>query len=182
MEIYNCTSCDSSSSFPYFFEFDCLASCPNFYYSDSFNECQACADLNRGCENCSSPSVCLSCDAGYVLLNNNCLDSTPAGYLNISGVAEACQGDCETCSQTLTNCTSCKNLNLFGNTCMATCPAGTTAINQICLYCESPCEECSGQITTCLSCEANSSTYLFNSDCVAAEDCPTTTYGNPVTL
>ena len=71
-----------------------MTTCPDYYYPDSFNECQPCDLLGRGCANCSSPSVCLSCDAGFVLLNDNCLDATPDGYLNISGVAQPCLDDC----------------------------------------------------------------------------------------
>lgn len=85
VQIDNCTSCEGA--FPYYFNFDCLTACPDYYYIDSFNDCQECSLLGRGCANCSSPSVCLSCDDGFVLLNNNCLNQTPSGYLNISGVA-----------------------------------------------------------------------------------------------
>lgn len=95
--------------------------------------------LNRGCKNCSSPTVCLSCDPGFVLLGYNCLSTVPDGYLNISGIAVPCDGECQTCSLTLTNCTSCRTLNLYDNHCISTCPTGTVALNKTCRACTYPC-------------------------------------------
>lgn len=88
--VTNCTSCNAST-YPYLYENQCLQDkCPDFYYPNSFNVCLSCASLNIGCKNCSNPTICLSCDAGYVLLNTKCLSSVPEGYLNISGVAVPC--------------------------------------------------------------------------------------------
>ena len=135
----NCTSCYSNGTYLYFYSNMCLAVCPNFYYSDSFNVCNSCDLLNIGCKNCSSPTICASCDPGYTLLNFRCLNSTPDGYLNISGIAVPCEGDCATCSIILSNCTSCRTLNLLNNTCSSTCPLGTVALNRICQLCTYPC-------------------------------------------
>ena len=82
------------------------------------DECLFCGDLNIGCEDCYGVDNCSSCDAGLVLLDYQCLNSTPDGYVNISGVAVACEGDCLTCEGTVTNCTSCKTFNLLGNQCL----------------------------------------------------------------
>lgn len=88
--ITNCTSCVTTSTTPYYYNNLCLAQCPNFYYFNTFMNCLSCASLSIGCGNCSSPTVCLSCDPGYVLLNSRCLSSVPDGYLNISGIAVPC--------------------------------------------------------------------------------------------
>lgn len=168
----------------YLYQNECLQLCPNFHYPDTFKYCQLCSDFPaRGCANCSSPSVCLSCDAGYVLLNGNCLLTTPDGYLNISGVATACQGDCELCSLTLTNCTACKTLNLFINTCMQDCPSRTIALNQICEPCLSPCDTCVNSTSKCLTCTDDSSLFLSQQQykCVGAALCPDLTYPDTLT-
>ncbi len=68
----------------------CLRLCPNFYYSDTFGNCLSCNSLGIGCKNCSTPTICLSCDPGFVLLNSQCLSTVPNGYLNISGIAVPC--------------------------------------------------------------------------------------------
>lgn len=129
-----------------------------------------------GCKNCSEPTVCLSCDPGFVLLNGRCLSAVPDGYLNISGVAVPCEGDCATCVNTLSNCTSCKTLNLFENTCKTICPVGTVPLNRHCQPCAYPCSECNNITTLCTKCASNSSLYLTGSSCVAANNCPTFTY------
>lgn len=178
----NCTSCFTGSALPYYYENQCLDVCPNFYYTDTFKKCQSCAILGIGCKNCSSPTACLSCDPGLVLLTNNCLDYVPDGYLNISGVAVPCEGDCETCSVTLTNCTSCKTLNLFQTTCLATCPSGTISIDQVCVSCVYPCETCVISTSKCTSCADNSSLFLSNFECVDESLCPATTYPNYINM
>ncbi len=116
------------------------------------------------------------CDPGFVLLNSKCLSSVPDGYLNISGVAVPCEGDCATCSVTLTNCTSCRTLNLYGNTCNSSCPTGTVPLDRQCKPCEYPCAECINLTTICLKCASNSSLYLSNQTCVAAQSCPSLTF------
>ena len=168
----------------YFYNNDCLSVCPDLFYPNSFSICLSCSELSgRNCKNCSSPTVCLTCDLGFVFLNNNCLDKTPDGYLNISGVAVPCEGDCETCSTTLTNCESCKTLNLYGNTCKQNCPDSTIPLNQICEPCEYPCETCQELTTRCITCFYSTNTsvplfFLTNFKCVEADGCPTATYPN----
>lgn len=180
--VTNCSSCFTNSSLSYYYGHMCLGACPDFYYSDSFFVCQSCDSLNMGCKNCSSPTACLSCDSGFVLLSLRCLNQTPAGYLNISGVAVACEGDCATCSLTLTNCTSCRTLNLYDNTCQQECPTGTVALNRVCQLCTYPCLTCTNISTVCNSCYSNSSLYLLNNQCVNASSCPAFTYADTITL
>lgn len=111
--IYNCLTCNLSSSTPFLVNSSCLTTCPPYFYNDSSTgSCYSCAASGQNCANCSSASVCLSCDTSYVLYNGKCLNYVPVGYVNISGVAVICAGDCATCSVTTTNCTSCRNLSL----------------------------------------------------------------------
>lgn len=74
----------------------------------------------------------MSCDGGYVLLNDDCLDTVPDGYVNISGVAVPCSGDCATCENTASNCTSCSTNNLLNNQCLENCPTGYIAFSKQC--------------------------------------------------
>lgn len=172
----NCTSCVINGTNPYYYNFMCLTVCPDFYYANTFYNCLSCDALNMGCKNCSDPTVCVSCDPGYVLLNSRCLTTTPDGYLNISGVAVPCEGECATCSNTLTNCTACRSLNLFNNTCQSLCPVGTVPLNRLCQPCTYPCSECVNITTKCTKCATNSSLYLLINNCVTAQNCPNLTY------
>ncbi len=147
----NCTSCDPTSSFKYFFNRTCLQFCPDLYY-ETVSSCALCSSLNRNCDYCTNSSFCEKCNLGFVAFGGNCLATTPSGYVNISGTAEACQDDCATCEVTRTNCTSCKTLNLLGNTCQTNCPATTIPINRKCIQCERPCRTCSENINNCTSC------------------------------
>lgn len=59
----NCTSCNTNSSLPYLYNFNCLSSCPIYYYESLANGlCILCSTLNIGCDNCTSPSTCGTCN------------------------------------------------------------------------------------------------------------------------
>ncbi len=118
----NCTSCNQSSLTPFLIGNTCTSTCPLFYFSNSTSGiCQSCSSvINLNCSNCINATNCNSCDPGYVLITTTmiCTSSVPAGYVNISGVAVACQGNCNTCSGTIYNCTSCLTGNLQSNLCV----------------------------------------------------------------
>jgi proprotein convertase subtilisin/kexin type 5 len=176
----NCTSCDTTTSTPHLLNNSCITSCPIKYYNTSNTSvCMSCADLNINCDLCINQTTCSSaCNTGYVYLNGTCLGVTPAGYVNISSIAQPCLGDCATCSINQTNCLSCKTLNLSGNFCVSSCPVGTASINMICTACNSPCLTCLGSVTSCLSCDPSYSpaVYLSGTRCVTS--CPSGTYTN----
>ncbi len=73
----NCTSCNISSQYSFTYGNQCLPQCPDFYYYNTFKLCLSCDALNIGCKNCTSPTVCLSCDPTYVYLNSKCLSIVP---------------------------------------------------------------------------------------------------------
>ena len=99
----NCTSCYSNSSQPFLsttsaFLGSCVATCPQFTYGNiAEGACSACSGLTINCNDCASATTCNSCDTSFVLFNSECLGTTPAGYLNSSGVAVQCDADCSTC-------------------------------------------------------------------------------------
>jgi hypothetical protein len=106
--ITNCTACNLSSIYIFLVSNACLQSCPQTFYNVSLTgQCIACATANINCINCSSATTCLSCDSGFVFHQNQCLSTTPVGFVNISGVAQPCTYPCSTCSVTQTNCTAC---------------------------------------------------------------------------
>jgi hypothetical protein len=49
---------------------------------------------------------------GYVYfpLNMSCLITTPKGYVNLSGIAEPCEGNCTECISTPIKCTKCSGI------------------------------------------------------------------------
>lgn len=89
-DMFNCTSCNISSALPYLYSNTCRATCPSYYYQNIANgTCSSCAAISPTiyCNNCSSATTCLSCNIPYVLHLSKCLNYTPDGYVNISGVA-----------------------------------------------------------------------------------------------
>lgn len=176
---FNCTSCNTNSSFAYLLNYKCLNSCPDTYYNNmALGICTLCSTVTGlNCVHCLSVSTCASCNTGYVLMAQTCLNYTPSGYVNISGIAQPCTGDCLTCSISQNNCTSCINYSLLSNMCYPQCPSGYIGISHICQPCTSPCATCSGSLTTCLSClTLTPRVYLSNSRCVGT--CPDGTYAS----
>jgi proprotein convertase subtilisin/kexin type 5 len=179
----NCTSCMPNTTTPHYMSTNnsCLDVCPSTYYNTTaINDCLPCSSLNINCVLCKNATSCLTCDAWFVFFSSNasCLNFTPSGYANISGIAQPCEGDCSTCFQLTTNCTACKTLNLLGNQCIPTCPTTYAPIFGVCTACQLPCATCSQSINNCTSCVSNSTpqVYLSGNQCVVT--CPTTTYAN----
>lgn len=160
---FTCTSCDTASALAYLYQSKCLSVCPDLYYENlGEGVCSLCSSVSGlNCSNCSTASTCLSCNTGYVLHQSSCLNYVPTGFVNISGVAVACQGDCATCSLSTTNCTSCTANNLLSNQCLATCPTGYVAISKICEPCSSPCKTCAVATDSCTSCLTNLTPEVF---------------------
>ncbi len=183
MRASNCTKCDTASNFPYFYNFTCLDDCPATYYKDLINGmCQLCDNLNIGCRFCSGISSCISCDSGFIFLNNKCYNSTPTGYYNDNGFAKPCTGDCATCVDLPNKCTSCKTLNLNSDhTCINPCPDTFIGENKICVSCQSPCLTCSNIKTNCTSCILNTTNPVFFNNYYCTSTCPDYTYANSTT-
>ena len=83
----NCTSC--SVDYPLQHLTTCVTGCPQFYYPSN-NECKECSAQGIGCNDCNGVNNCSVCDSGLIFLDFECLNSTPTGYINISGEAVPC--------------------------------------------------------------------------------------------
>lgn len=110
LTLSNCTSCNTSTQYAYYYNFTCLsaASCPIYHYaSTSFN----CLKCPYPCLTCTSPTgACLSCVNGTFLYLQSCLtvctsDITIPNLIN--NTCDICDAVCKTCSVGVSNCTSC---------------------------------------------------------------------------
>lgn len=79
-DLSNCTSCDSSSTYPYLFSSTCLAVCPSGYYQDLDDTCKECLSPCATCED--SENRCLSCISSpyRILYGYSCVESCPRFY------------------------------------------------------------------------------------------------------
>lgn len=83
---------DEDESLPkeriWFYNNECVASCPSESFQDSATPC---ADCNGNCLECSgTDTFCTSCDTGGAvpwLYNNVCYGSCPSGSYQVSGTA-----------------------------------------------------------------------------------------------
>ena len=123
----------------------------------------------QNCRNCSSPSVCTSCQLGFSLLNSKCVSSGCA-----SSVA-----NCLQCSLISTTCTTCQSGFAESNgICTVSCPASFVFDPRIgmctcpessfvgkgglCISCSVECKSCT--ILGCTSCDQGY--YLSGSSCL----------------
>jgi proprotein convertase subtilisin/kexin type 5 len=107
------------------FTFNCVSSCPPYYYNDS-NACYQCI---FPCSECKSTSQCLTCVPGtfYHNLSESCLMECPIGtFYDTSTSISLCTGcldPCATCSNSATNCISCvSGYMLLDGSCTSSCP------------------------------------------------------------
>lgn len=190
---YNCTSCKTGfalftstclpvvSCVSYYFEGQCVSSCPNYTYPLG-KECKQCTN---NCYTCLNATACTSCVHGtYLSPTMSCSSACSSGqYLNGSRCVN-CPGGCITCTMDVTGiatCTSCLPTQYFyKGSCLSTCPSRTAvAQNGSCLDCVFPCATCTNLSSeSCLTCSANY--YLLGSNCLSP--CPTGMYGSSLTL
>jgi hypothetical protein len=150
----------------------CLDNCPANHVAVNGN-CVKCKDIPN-CLKCqeNNLSKCEVCQAGFNLLNGNCVPNCGNGFTPISGVCVPCSNKCSVCSNPL-NCQVCDaNYFLHNNNCVPQCPSGTYANNGKCLRCSDKCTTCNA--TTCTLCEKGA--FLLNDKCVNI--CPSGTYAN----
>ena len=162
----------------------CTTVCPTTYYislTTAQPSCQPCSNLAINCRYCSSPTICIICNIGYVLFDQQCLNYTPTGYANVTGVAQLCSDQCVTCTNFINNCTSCRYDYYHNGNCIAVCPVSHYGLNHVCLRCASPCNTCQNQ-SACLSCLLLSGTYYIASSMTCSSTCPSTFSANSSTL
>ncbi|TEB31330.1 hypothetical protein FA13DRAFT_1688046 [Coprinellus micaceus] len=175
---------------------DCLTCAPGFYLSnglcvqaDSNGVCQGNGGLvadnvKRTCESCPAKCTtcgipgftqastidrlaCTQCLPGFVLSNNKCIESCPAGSFvdprdNLTCIP--CSTSCGTCAGSADFCLTCPgNLLASDGTCVSTCPSGTftstsniTPPTSACTKCHPDCASCDGpSFNQCTACAAS---------------------------
>ncbi|KAL4438372.1 hypothetical protein ABPG74_009411 [Tetrahymena malaccensis] len=132
----------------YFKNFDntCKPTCPYKQFEDQATS--SCALCPVNCSACfgSAPNQCLSCNDGYSLQGNKCVEAT-------------CHSSCQSCSGPNSNqCTS--------------CPAGKYLDSRnTCQYCQQPCENCYKSATECTTCSYGYFMDRFSGKCVSENSC-----------
>ena len=161
-----CTSCVAST---YLMEVNntCVTSCGEGLFIKAIEQkCVYCDDPCKTCTNTSD--TCLSCLTG-VLFENNCLDTCPEKYYNISGKCMPCPANCSGCTGPNT-CTGCiDTFVLYTGFCITRCPSThAVIINSVCTACsDSHCHQCDSS-DVCTACDSDYS--LLNGNCLGT--CP----------
>ncbi|KAL4438374.1 hypothetical protein ABPG74_009413 [Tetrahymena malaccensis] len=124
----------------------CKPTCPYKQFGDQATG--SCVLCSVNCSACFGPSSnqCLSCNDGYSLQGNQCIDST-------------CHSSCQSCSGPNQNqCTS--------------CPAGSYLDSRkTCQPCQYPCENCFNSATECTTCGQGYEMDKFLGKCVSMNTC-----------
>jgi hypothetical protein len=179
----NCSTCLSTSSFPYLNNTGsgntCLSNCPIGSFANiTIFVCTVCVSP---CSQCLNTSYCTKCVGGYYFNSSgsNCLLSCTNGITitnTTNSSCDACDSVCYTCSILTTNCTACSTTAVFyQNTCLFTCPSPLVIYSGTCTPCSTICLTCSITYNNCTSCDPTGSyPFLLNFACIAV--CPTFYY------
>ncbi|KAL4438376.1 hypothetical protein ABPG74_009415 [Tetrahymena malaccensis] len=139
--VYNCPT-------GYFKNFDntCKPTCPYKQFGDKVTG--SCVLCPSNCSACfgSYPNQCLSCNEGYSLQGNYCVNKT-------------CHSSCLSCSGPNQNqCTSCPTGNYLDS-------------RNTCQPCQYPCENCFNSATECTTCGQGYEMDKFLGKCVSMNTC-----------
>lgn len=94
------------------------------------------------CANCTSASVCISCQNGYLMSEQSCVTTCPAKTYNVLGVCTGCSDHCTTCVDEA-KCIACETgWNLLNYICTSQCPTGFYKENGACQGCPIGCTNC----------------------------------------
>jgi proprotein convertase subtilisin/kexin type 5 len=125
------------------------------------NGAQVAGKCSAECQQCSSPTVCTSCAAGYYLFNSNCISSCPTRYSSnaTERVCKPCPSDCLTCD-TNGNCLSCsasenRILSVSAGRCVPMAGYYDNKGALVAVACPSRCLACSSA-SQCSSCSSGS--------------------------
>ncbi|KRX05397.1 Insulin-like growth factor binding protein, N-terminal [Pseudocohnilembus persalinus] len=191
----DCTSCSDSAywlqiadetSEP--FTGNCVSSCSDYKDTDNkqcfTNGCPWSRQANGSeCEKCSSGTY-MSQTSGNCEIADNCENGTYADEEQQACLE--CDDECENCfGSDQYSCLSCNSGSyLFGSYCLSSssqCPSGSygDGITNKCEKCDSKCLKCSDSTSTnCSSCKIGY--FLNGSECVEAENCPSTTFADKI--
>ncbi|KAL4438373.1 hypothetical protein ABPG74_009412 [Tetrahymena malaccensis] len=130
------------------FDNTCKPTCPYKQYGDKYTgNCNLCS---TNCSSCFGPAFdhCLSCNNGYTLQGNKCVETI-------------CHSSCLSCSGPNSNqCTS--------------CPAGKYLDSRnTCQYCQQPCENCYNSATECTTCSYGYLMDKISGKCISMNSCDT---------
>jgi proprotein convertase subtilisin/kexin type 5 len=126
-----CLSCVSSSY--YYFNGNCLASCPFGYYSSLQNNSNICETCDLSCLQCIGNSLnCSQCASGLFLQSQNgnisfhCLNFCPDYYYPdvINQICTACASPCLLCYSASRCITCASGFMLQYDTCLNKCLSG----------------------------------------------------------
>ena len=191
-----CINCNTvyGNSTSYFYQNQCLATCPIGTYADISKLCQNC---NNMCYTCNGglATNCLTCNTTgtnkyFMNGNKTCTSACPTNgyYADASYTCQSCDSTCYTCNgTTINNCLTCNITGTYkyfmnGNkTCMSACPTGYYAdASYICQSCDSTCYTCNGaNATNCLTCNTTGTyKYLMNTNNTCMLACPPGYYAN----
>lgn len=171
----NLTSCLSCVAGRFFYQTNCLVSCPanTTVANSSTNVCDPCSS---NCLTClGSTTNCSSCSVGTALYQGSCVTQCPDPLVNKTGVCQPCDPPCLTCSQISTNCTSCISTSTtphyFSNLCLDACPSTyyNETATSACLPCSNlgiNCVLCKSA-TSCIACDAGFVFFPSNSSCLS---------------
>jgi hypothetical protein len=165
----NCKKCSGKANYceeckkpNVLLEGECVTSCPDGFFLDSFlNKCIKCDPI---CGKCSlSSSNCISCITGFTYSSNNstcsdtCLDSQVTD-LSQPNLCKNCTASfCKKCKpDSLNECIICQDgfkLDTLNKTCVKICPDGTflSTDGKTCETCQNclTCKDYTGECTSC---------------------------------
>ncbi|EGR34389.1 hypothetical protein IMG5_013570 [Ichthyophthirius multifiliis] len=132
---------------------------------------RTCTLCDNSCTQCTSLSICQSCNQGFYLNNSICVQECPVGKFknNSDRTCTSCDSSCFSCTS-LSLCQSCnQGFYLENVSCIQECPIGKFKNNpdRTCIQCDTSCSSCTST-TLCQSC--NQGFYLDNSICI--QECP----------
>jgi len=149
--------CEQCTSPKYLKDLLCVDKCGDGYYQED-GKCHKCKD---NCKKCSGPDDCQKCNGNLVLYDNECVETCPAGTVNLNnaGICKNCDTGCNKCSvANAKTCEECINpLVLQGTTCQNNCNKGFVekVVNPgYCIPCQLNCTKCCPKTDNCDICEA----------------------------
>ena len=144
----NCRTCKDSPS-------ACLSCNSGTYLYPQNSTCGPC---NGSSETVSADN--LTCQVGGCSTPSQCLICNP-GYLLVGSVCEPCTSPCAECASSKNNCTRCLDPSIYlltiggSNVCDTCNTAGLIVIDESkkkCGFCDANCTSCQSTPTTCTSC------------------------------
>lgn len=173
----------------------CIDGCKDDYYYKNhrcLDDCgegytvldKNCEPCDTGCSECTyekSVKICLNCNVGKYLFNNNCLDSCPLGFYpdNTVGKCIPCNEACAHCfGGSNKNCYSCNSelgfIMIAENICnYPSCTDGSyfNITQRTCVSCPKECSKCYGALN-CTECIEGYNFDYLNKKCYNPCDKP----------